>query len=300
LAFFKHTIQPDVYTAELDASGTRISTPTRLTLDERQDFPFSWSPDGKSVLFNSDRDGTFHIFRQALDRATPDLLAGGPDQLVTPRLTPDGANILYLVTPKFDQSANEVRMMRMPLAGGPPQLVLKAPAISNHQCAVLPARLCLYSTIDRHEIRFFRFDPFDGTAQELPELTRRDEDSYSFNWSLSPDGRTLAMAKKASMEKAASVRLISIGDNKERLLPVPGWVFLNSIDWATDGKSIWVSAATAQDLFGLVKVPLNGRPRTMLEDRKMRIGWAIQSPDGRHLALWEASGTSNVWMLENF
>jgi hypothetical protein len=38
----------------------------------------------------------------------------------------------------------------------------------------------------------------------------------------------------------------------------------------------------------------------MLEDAQMAIGWAIPSPDGKHLALWKANGGSNVWMLENF
>jgi hypothetical protein len=28
------------------------------------------------------------------------------------------------------------------------------------------------------------------------------------------------------------------------------------------------------------------------------LGWAIPAPDGKHLALWKARGTSNVWMLE--
>jgi hypothetical protein len=38
----------------------------------------------------------------------------------------------------------------------------------------------------------------------------------------------------------------------------------------------------------------------MLEEKTMTMGWAIPSPDGKHLALWKASGSSNVWMLENF
>jgi hypothetical protein len=32
----------------------------------------------------------------------------------------------------------------------------------------------------------------------------------------------------------------------------------------------------------------------------MEVGWAIPSPDGNYLALWQASGDSNVWMIENF
>ena len=64
LAYLKQGWQPDVYVAKLESSGTRLSPPKRLTLDERQDFPFSWTPDGKQVIFASDRDGAFHIFRQ--------------------------------------------------------------------------------------------------------------------------------------------------------------------------------------------------------------------------------------------
>jgi Tol biopolymer transport system component len=281
-------------------AGTGISAPRRLTLDERQDYPFAWSPDNKSVLFDSDRDGTFHIFKQAVARATPELLAGGNEQLVTPRLTPDRRTVLYLVTPKFDQTTNQVRMMRVPLAGGPPQLVLKADGLNNHQCSVLPANVCIFSSIQEGEIRFFRFDPLTGESNELPQLKRRETDYYSFNWSLSPDGTTLATSRKSMPNSDAAIRLISIADSSEILRPVPGWPFLNSLDWAADGESIWVSASTTQDGSSLLNVPLNGRVRTIIDDQKMRVGWAIQSTDGKKLAIWQASGTSNVWMLENF
>ena len=36
----------------------------------------------------------------------------------------------------------------------------------------------------------------------------------------------------------------------------------------------------------------------MFEDTEMSIGWAIPSPDGKHLALGRARGAGNVWMLE--
>ena len=53
--------QRDVYVAELRDGGKRLSTPQRLTLDERQDYPYSWTPDSKTVVFASDRDGPWHI-----------------------------------------------------------------------------------------------------------------------------------------------------------------------------------------------------------------------------------------------
>jgi hypothetical protein len=48
----------------------------------------------------------------------------------------------------------------------------------------------------------------------------------------------------------------------------------------------------------LLKVDLSGKVTPMLEESKMNLGWAIPSPDGTKLALWKASGSSNVWLVE--
>jgi hypothetical protein len=47
-------------------------------------------------------------------------------------------------------------------------------------------------------------------------------------------------------------------------------------------------------------VDLQGKVRNVLEEKNIRLGWAIPSPDGKRLALWESSGSANVWMIENF
>ena len=41
IAVTKYSLNPDVYVAEVKATGTRLGTPQRLTLDERRDLPFS-------------------------------------------------------------------------------------------------------------------------------------------------------------------------------------------------------------------------------------------------------------------
>ena len=66
LAFRRWALQNDVYVADLEAGGKRMGTSQRLTQDERQDYPYSWTPDSKAVFFTSDRDGVFHIFKQAI------------------------------------------------------------------------------------------------------------------------------------------------------------------------------------------------------------------------------------------
>ena len=78
------------------------------------------------------------------------------------------------------------------------------------------------------------------------------------------------------------------------------WSAINALDWAADGKTLWVSASTTAGTNAMLNVDLRGRARTVWEQTKMTVGWAIPSPDGRHLALLQASGNSNVWMVENF
>jgi Tol biopolymer transport system component len=78
------------------------------------------------------------------------------------------------------------------------------------------------------------------------------------------------------------------------------WPGVSSLDWAADGKSLWVSTSTNTGTSALLNVDPQGRARPVLEQTKMVVGWAIPSPDGRYLALHLASGDSNVWMIENF
>ncbi len=300
LSMMKFDWQPDVYIAKLEARGTRLTTPQRLTLDDRMDFPFSWTPDSKAVFFDSDRDGTFHVYKQAIDSAVAELLIGGDESLSGPRLNPDGTMLIYLANAKNGDSATVHHLMRLPLAGGPPQLILDAAGIMNQQCARLPSELCIFSEIAPGRETFFQFDPIRGTPRELTWATIEDRDPYNFNWSLSPDGEFLAIAKKEGVQKEPYIRVLSIRDHTQRIMKVQTWAGIASIDWAADGKSLWTVAYTTRDTWALLNVDLRGRVRPMLEETQMRIGWAIPSPDGQRLALWEATGGANAWLIEDF
>lgn len=300
LAYVKQSLQQDVYIARLEANGTKLQTPRLMTLDERQDLPWAWTPDSKQVLFGSDRDGSFHIFKQAPDQITPELLVGGKEQSMLPRLTPDGKDIVYLQYSQWFEQAQAVRMFRLSLSGGPPELVLEGRGFTNLQCARLPSTLCLYSQVVDKRLIFFSFDPMRGKGQEVAHVD--DDIPYAYNWSLSPDGLTLAVAKSQKMDMAAKpdIRLLSLADHTERTISLKEWPSVSSVDWAADGKSLLASTARSDGTNALLSVDLTGRAHPLWEQTKMVVGWAIPSPDGRYLALWQASGNSNVWMIENF
>ncbi len=301
LAFFRQTIEPDVYVTDLEANGARLSPPRRLTLDERADFPYSWTPDSTSVIFVSDRNGTYDIFKQRLNDSEPEVLVRGRENKSAPRLTPDGKSILYLVTPTPETSTSNLsRLMRAPLAGGPPQTVVEAAGIGNQQCARSPATTCIFAVIEPGTERFFRFDPERGAGPEIPAAAINSLSKFDFNWTLSPDGKMLATTGKGGDQKEPAIRLFHLQDETERTIAMPGWSGISSLDWAADSNGIWVTGYARSGTKTLANVSVTGRIRPMLEEKQMTLGWAIPSPDSKHLALWKASGSSNVWMLENF
>ena len=54
----------DVYVGELDADGSRMQTPVRLTQDDRGSILDGWTRDSLALLFDSDRSGRREIFQQ--------------------------------------------------------------------------------------------------------------------------------------------------------------------------------------------------------------------------------------------
>lgn len=298
IAYTKYSQNPDVYISEQNAAGTRFGEPHRLTLDERRDFPFAWTPDSKAVLFTSDRDGLFHIFKQQIDQTVPELLVGGNEAAMGPRMAPDNSTVLYVIWPKLGESSLNSRLMSVPLVGGPPRMLLQHPGMGNVQCARAPSSLCIYSASSDTEMVFFRFDPHTGQNEQLPQLTIKDAPAYAYNWSLSPDGKILVTAKLAGIQKDPIITFYSVADGSKRTVTAQVWAAINGIDFAADGRSVWVPASTNTGKWALLNIDLQGHTRTVLEDSDMMIGWVIPAPDGKHLALWKARGTSNVWMLE--
>lgn len=285
--------EPDVYVANLLPSGA-IDEPKRLTMDDHQDTPYEWTPDNKEVIFVSDRTGFFEVYKQGVDQSVPDLLVSTQhSQLV--RLSPDGTQILFLVYPRWGNPDEEIPLMRAPLAGGAPQLVAKASSISNHQCARAPAKICLYSTTRGNELTFFSFDPIRGQPSQLFQM--KDDLPQFFNWTLSPDGSTLAIAKAVAGDPSPRIRLVSLKDGSDRWLNVDGPVEISSIDFAADNKGIWAVSGGEKEN-ALLYVDLLGHARTVWSPKNTFVGWAIPSRDGKHLALDVRSISANAWMLE--
>jgi Tol biopolymer transport system component len=84
-----------------------------------------------------------------------------------------------------------------------------------------------------------------------------------------------------------------------RVITVKGWNSLENVDWAADGKALFVSSPTQRG-YALVRVDLQGNAQFLWEQQQGLETYAVPSPDSRRLAILGGSLNSNIWSMENF
>jgi Tol biopolymer transport system component len=293
LVFNRTKAQLDVYVSEFSAKGPRLSTPRRLTLDDADDLPFDWTPDNKSVLFVSNRTGTLNIFRQRIDEASTEMLALGPEQKIVSRLSPDGSQILYVAF-KNDNS-QPTRLMRAPINGGPPQVLVEIPQINNQECSRAPATICAFSREEPQEFVISIFDPANGTSHEV---VKRPQSAVGWNWGLSPDGTSFALVTFGPRDNR--IQLVSISGQPTREITVKNWSGFMSADWASDSKGLFVTSNPTGWSSSLLYVDLAGNAHELWRVKSATQIWAIPSHNGKYVAIPAPTIGSNAWMADNF
>jgi DNA-binding winged helix-turn-helix (wHTH) protein/Tol biopolymer transport system component len=295
LTYLRMRVQAHIYVAKVPGNGETVAAPTRLKSDEGNNFSFTWTSDGESVLFMSDRVGVRHLYKQSVSQLIPDLLVGGDAPVMIARMSPDLSEILYTVGPTNRKVGGPTRILAIPVNGGSPREVLRAEGIDDFQCARPPANDCIMSQPNGETSRYSPFDPKTGEVK--PALTIQGGD---FPDSLSPDGTTIAVAPARSGQIPAEIQLYRLRDSSRSTLNVAGWGPIHSIDWNPDGKSLWIGATTSKGEAGIVKVDLQGNVTPLVEDAENNIGFGIPSPDGSQVAYWRWDASSNVWLLRDF
>ena len=313
LAFRKMSFQGSVYVADLYASGMRISTPKRLTLNEGESYPVAWTPDSRAVILRSYRDGHWSILKQSLDQDSAEPIANEADVgVASATVSPNGDWVLYLASSgQIDHSVTTVRLMRVPMGGGTPQPVLTALIYGQPACARSPASLCVFAeyTPDHKQLVFTAFDPVKGRGSELTRFDTDPSIKTKYVWGLSPDATRIAVLEYST----SVIHTLSLTRQGPQEIVVKGWTSLLSLNWAADGKGIFTSSQTKKGSV-LLHSDLKGNARILWEQKgsiapwnrpfgehgELSAPWAVPSPDGRHLAIYDWKLSANMWMMENF
>jgi hypothetical protein len=161
-------------------------------------------------------------------------------------MSPDGAWVLYLSMPKESGSSTPVRLMRIPITGGTPKLVLTTPrsSVDSLRCARSPARLCVIGeqTSDRKRLIFTAFDPIQGRGHALAQFDSKPTTDAEYAWDLSPDATRIAIVQRSE----ETIHLLSRSGHAPTEVVVKGWRGLQTLDWTADGKEGFVSSTTSK------------------------------------------------------
>lgn len=304
---------------DLDAHNGGVSHLRRLTESEGRNYPASWTADGRAVVFGAYRDGQWKILKQALNTDKAEVMVSTAKDMygANARVSPDGKWVLYLASP-VDESATYtgVRVMRVPINGGPSELVFKAriPQYSNYHnpmCARAPATLCVI-TEEAEDHKHYIFTAFDPLLGRKGEITRFDYSANqgAYDWDLSPDGTRIAVLKTSENR----IRVLPVNLEAPKEIALKNGIALQTLNWTADGQGFFASSATPQGS-ALLHIDMVGNSQIIWQwkgsvapwggDVDLGMGgpfspWAIPSTDGRHLAIYSSTLSANIWLMENF
>jgi Tol biopolymer transport system component len=297
LYFLKQSSQFGIYVADLGERATRISPPRHLSSTDDREFPVAWTADSRDIVFVSRREHKWGFYRQSLgsETATPILAEIATTGLgaVFPRVSPDGAWLVYAPYPADYVDGATIDVFRVAITGGLPQRVMKAAIYDTPRCSRAPATPCAIAAKDKDLLTFTAFDPVQGRGRELGRF-KVDEPEKFYTWDLSPEGTRIAILKRGGSE----IHILDLGTHEDRRIVVKGWSGLAALDWTPDGRGLFTSSRAAGSV--LLETDLEGHAHVLWEPKGDVMIWAVSSPDGQHVALPGFMLSSNVWSMEDF
>ena len=307
LELTKTRFHQDVYVGELDRGA--VKAPRRFTLDNHDSYPQAWMPDSRSILFNSNRNGEFELFRQGLNDSLPERIVssslgrlGGVNGV-----SPDGGWILFWEEPRSEGNAHPSvdRLMRQAVAGGPPETVLEMPHAeaedSDFSCPRKPGTTCVLNEWEGDNVVFYAFDPTRGKGDLLGKIELGGKARQRFlglGWEVSPDGSQVALVDPSHKER---IEIFTLSTRAWHEIAVqPAWGDFQSIAWAADDKGFFLTTWLPES-FNLIHVTLSGKAQLLLKNaHKQWMFGPRPSPDGKYLAFQAQTWDSNAWLLTNF
>jgi hypothetical protein len=116
---------------------------------------------------------------------------------------------------------------------------------------------------------------------------------------MSPDGARMAYILPTGIPMR-QIRIVRLDGTVDHELSVPMARHMFTLNWAADGRSLYVGDSEPQG-FVLLEIDVaSGASKVLWAGEGPRPPRAIPSRDGKQIAILGGSQDSNVWMLEKF
>ena len=235
---------PEIYVMDADGKNQR-----RLTNNRHEDWSPVWSPDGKRIVFFSNRDGHVHVIRgvptyeiYVMDNDGGNLqrLTNNPNDDRSPSWSPDGERIVFQSNRDKDNPGN-YEIYVMDTDGGNQQRLTDNPNQDELPSWSPDGKRIVFSSVreGHFENKFGITDEIyvmDNDGGNLQRLTENRKNDWFPSWS--PDGKRIVFSsdRKGDFENFEIYVMDNDGGNLQRL--TENRVYDWSPSWSPDGERI--------------------------------------------------------------
>jgi Tol biopolymer transport system component/tRNA A-37 threonylcarbamoyl transferase component Bud32 len=284
LAFIR---APSSGVRDLHLIALRSLREQRLTSDQRSILSQAWTPDGKWLLFSSNRAGSHSLWMISASGGTPERLPGVGENTSDPSLSRDGTRLVY------SQFFNDTNIWRFPIDGTRPATVPPRRLIASTQYDSSPQyspdgkRVVFRSSRSGYN-EIWVADAETGAATQL--TTFAGSLTGTPRWS--PDGNWIAFDSRPYGQPDIFV-ISSAGGTPRRLTFEPVEDVVPS--WSRDGRWIYFASRRSGG-WQVWKVSATGEPKTVQVTTNGGFA-AFESPDGKYLYYAKGRTEAGLWRL---